>query len=257
MKKAVHNRTLFGIIIFFLLFLVQIFLGKAGYFFADMIPYQKIDPCNCFARISIHHAIQMIIAIIVVIILGKLLKIDFNFKLGDIGKGMKFVALFTAVFAVISVAVHILMLICEQLPVYNYPLDTRNILGTLGFNLFLTGPMEEIVYRALPITMLIYAFGKSVPIKGNITLEVVLTSLLFAFAHIKWSLNPFAFEVTFNVFYAFVLGTIQGIVYQKYESILYPVLMHSFSNVLMVGIGYLFIGGGHHEIKETFFTLMS
>ena len=241
MKKEVHNRILFGIIVFFLILIVQIFLGKAGYFFADMIPYQKIDPYDCFARLSIHHAIQMIIAIIAIIILGKLLKIDFYLGLGDIGKGMKFTASFTAVFAVISVIVHILMLICGQLPVYDYPLDTRNILGTLGFNLFLTGPSEEIIYRALPITMLIYAFGKSIPRKGYITLEVVLTSLLFALAHIKWSLIPFVFEVNFNFFYAFVLGIIQGIVYQKSKSILYPVLMHSFSNVLMVGTGYLFI----------------
>ncbi len=64
--------------------------------------------------------------------------------------------------------------------------------------------------------------------------------MLFAFAHMKWSLFPVRFEIdTFQIIYAFVLGTIQGIVYQKSKSILYPLLMHSFSNVLMVGGGYL------------------
>lgn len=242
MKKLVQSKTLFGITVFILLFLAQIILGKAGSFFADMVPYQKIDPFNSFARISIHHAIQMIIAIMAIVILSKQLKIDFYFKLGDKSKGMKYLALYSATFVVISVAVHIFMLSYDQLPVYNFPLDTRNILGTLGFQLFLSGPAEEIVYRALPITMLIYAFGKSVQIKGSITLEVILTSLLFSFAHIKWSLNPFVFEVNFfSVFYAFILGCIQGIVYQKSKSILYPILMHSFSNVLMVGTGYLFV----------------
>jgi len=240
-EKLEHNRTLFGIIVFFLLFLVQIILGKAGYFFSNMIPYQKIDPYDIFASISIHHAVQMIIAIIAIIMLSKLLKIDFYFKLGDISKGMKYLALFTAAFAIISVAIHILMLANDQLPIYDFPLDRRNILGTLGFQLFLSGPSEEIVFRALPITMLVYALRKSIPIKGNITLEVILASLLFSFAHINWSLNPFVFEVDFfPIFYAFVLGSIQGIVFQKSKSILYPILMHSFSNVLMVGIGYLF-----------------
>jgi len=240
-KELERGRTLPGITVFLLLFLAQRILGEAGYFFADMIPYQKIDPYNCFARISIHHATQMLIGIIAIMILSKLLKIDFYFRLGDISKGMKYLTLFTASFVIISVAVHIFMAVCNQLPVYNFPLDKRNVLGTLGFQLFLSGPMEEIIYRALPISLLVYAFGKSVPVRGSITLEVILSSLLFAFAHIKWSLNPFVFEVNyFGVLYAFVLGTIQGVAYQKSKSILYPVLMHSLSNVLMVGIGYLF-----------------
>jgi len=35
--------------------------------------------------------------------------------------------------------------------------------------------------------------------------------------------------------------TIQGIAYQESQSVLYPMLMHSLANVLMVGTGYLFI----------------
>lgn len=241
MKNQVHRRTLSGITVFLLLFLVQIFSGKAGHFFADIIPYQRIDPYDCFARISIHHAVLLTIALIIIGVLKRLLKTDFYFKIGDKSRGMKYVALYTAAFALISAAVHVFMSTVRQLPAYDFPLDLRNILGTLGFQLFLSGPAEEILYRALPVTMLVYAFGKSIPIKGDITLEVILTSLLFAFGHIKWSLSPLAFEVNlFGVLYAFVLGTIQGIVYQKSESIIYPMMMHSFSNVLMVGTGYLF-----------------
>lgn len=97
------------------------------------------------------------------------------------------------------------------------------------------------VFRALPIILLQYSFGRSIKIKGNLTLEVILASVLFAFAHVNWSLAPLNFELDyFQILYAFVLGTIQGIVYQRSRSILYPVLMHSFSNVLMVGGGYVF-----------------
>jgi len=85
--------------------------------------------------------------------------------------------LFTAVFAVVSVALHILMCVNDQLPMYDFPLERRNILGTLVFQLFLSGSSEEIVFRAFPITMLIYAFGNSNSIKGKITLEVILASV--------------------------------------------------------------------------------
>jgi len=241
MKKLKHNRILYGIITLFILLLVQIFLGKAGHFFANMISCRQIDPYGVFVGISIHHAVQMTIALIVIVMLSKLLKIDFYFKLGDVRKGTKYFALFTTVFIVISIALHILMYAYHQLPTYSYPLDGRNILGTLGFQLFLSGPSEEIVFRALPITMLIYAFGKSVPIKGNVTLEAILASVLFSLAHINWSLRPFVVNVDFfRIIYAFALGSIQGVVYQKSKSILYPILMHSCSNVLMVGVGYLF-----------------
>jgi len=241
-KKLGQNRTLFGVAMFFLVFLAQIILGKVGSIFAKVIPYERIDPYRIFAGISIHHAVQMLIAIIIAIILSKWLKIDFYFKLGDIRKGMKYLAIFTVTFVVISVAVHLFMRAYDCLPVYDFPLNRRNILGTLGFQLFLSGPSEEILFRSLPITLFVFAFAKSIPIKGNITLEVILASLLFSIAHINWSLHPFVFEVNwFRLLYAFVLGTIQGIVFQKSRSILYPSLMHSVSNVLMVGVGYLFV----------------
>ena len=242
MKTLKCNRIVFGIITFMLLLVTQILLGKAGHYVAGLIPYQSIDPFDCFAGISIHHAVQLLIAMALMLVLSKLLSLDFYFKLGDKNKGTKYLITFTAAFAVITVAQHTLMALNNQLPVYTFPLDGRNIIGTLGFQLLLSGPAEEVVFRALPIILLTRSFGNSIKIKGSITLEVILASLLFAFAHVKWSLIPLSFEAEyFQIIYAFVLGIIQGVAYQRSKSILYPVLMHSFSNVLMVGGGYVFI----------------
>ncbi|NLG26753.1 MAG: CPBP family intramembrane metalloprotease, partial [Chloroflexi bacterium] len=79
-------------------------------------------------------------------------------------------------------------------------------------------------------------------IQGDITLEVVLAALLFAAAHITWSPAPFRVAQLdlFSLIYAFVMGVLNGVVLQKSRSVLYPLLMHSLSNVLMVGTGYLF-----------------
>ncbi len=241
MEKAERNRTLLGIPVFILLLLTQIFLGKAGSLIAGSVPYQPIDPFDSFAEISIHHATMLFIAMLIILVLSKLLNLNFYFQIGDKKKGVKYLIIFSAVFAVISIVQHTFMALNNQLPVYAFPLDGRNIIGTLGFQLLLSGPAEEVVFRALPITLLTYSFGKSIKLKGSVTLEVVLASVLFAFAHVNWSLIPLTFEADyFQIIYAFVLGTIQGIVYQKSKSILYPVLMHSISNVLMVGGGYVF-----------------
>jgi len=241
MKTLKCNRAAFGMFAFILLLVMQILLGKAGHLLAALIPYQQIDPFDSFAEISIHHAVQLLIAMSIILALRKLLYLDFYFQLGDKKKGIKYLTIFTAAFAVISVAQHAFMAVNNQLPVYAFSLDERNIIGTLGFQLLLSGPAEEVVFRALPIILLTYSFGKSIEIKGSFTLEVILASVLFAFAHVNWSLIPLTFEANcFQIIYAFLLGTIQGIVYQRSRSILYPVLMHSFSNVLMVGGGYVF-----------------
>jgi membrane protease YdiL (CAAX protease family) len=84
--------------------------------------------------------------------------------------------------------------------------------------------------------------GKSTKTKWGITLETIIAAFLFSIAHIKWSLFPFTIEADyFQLFYAFAQGIIAGKAYQDSQSIIYPMLMHSFSNVLMVGAGYLFL----------------
>lgn len=242
MKAYKLDGLLYGSITVLALFIVQVLSGKAGGFVADLISYKEFDPYDAYAWISVHHIIEMLIALAIIAVLGKLLKIDFGFELGDTRKGTKYLVVYTAAFTVVTLITHILMYINNQLPAYDFPLNKSNIIGTLGFQLLLSGPSEELLFRALPITMLVYAFGKRVPIRGHITLEVIIASFLFAIAHMKWSLSPFTVDANlFRLFYAFVLGTIQGVAYQETHSILYPMLTHSLSNVLMVGTGYLFI----------------
>lgn len=244
MAKCSNNKfykLLYGSIAVIALFIVQVFAGKAGRAVADLLAYNKIDFYNIYAWVSVHHIIQMLIVLAIIAVLTKLLKVDFGFKLGDSKKGMRYLIFFTAAFAAVALISHILMYIYHQLPRYDFPLNKSNVIGTLGFQLFLSGPSEEILFRALPVTMLTYVFGKSINIKWNITLEIIIASFLFSIAHMNWSLFPFTMEVNyFQLFYAFVLGTIQGIAYQESRSIVYPMLMHSLSNFLMVGTGYLF-----------------
>jgi len=56
-------------------------------------------------------------------------------------------------------------------------------------------------------------------------------------AHINWTLSPFTIKVDyFQLFYAFILGVIQGVAYQKSRSIVYLALMHSVSNFFTIGL---------------------
>jgi len=241
MKTLKSNRVLLGIITFVLLLVMQELLVWVTRLIADLVTYQGIDPYDSFAKNCIQQGAIFIIALLIILVLGKLMNLDFYFQLGDKKRGFIYLAIFTAAFVVISILQHTYMALNNRLPVYSFPLDGRSIIGTLGFQLLFTGPTEELTFRALPIVLLTRSFGKSIQIKGSVTLEVILASVLFAFAHVRWSMIPLRFEADyFQIIYAFIMGTIQGIVYQKTKSILYPVLMHSFSNFLMVGGGYVF-----------------
>ena len=240
-KRTKQKKILLYGIMVLLLLVFQEVLSGVGRTVADLLLYERFDPYKAFAWVSVHHITEMLITLAVIMILSKLLKVDFGFGLGDRKKGKKYVVVYTAIFAGVTLVCHLLMLIYNMLPVYDFPLNKNNILGTLGFQLLLSGPAEEILYRALPITMLEHVLGKSVKVKWGITLETILASLLFAIAHMKWSLFPLTFEANYlRLLYAFVLGTIQSIAYQDSRSIMYPMFMHSISNVLMVGTGYLF-----------------
>jgi hypothetical protein len=147
---------------FIALFLVQVFAGKSGWFVADLFSYDSFDPDHLFARLSVHHIVQMLIALAVIMVLSKLIKADFGFWLRDFKKGVRYFLIFTAVIAVIALIYHILMYVLGQGLAYDFPLTKRNVLGTLGFQLFLSGTSEEILYRALPVTVLVYVFGKNI-----------------------------------------------------------------------------------------------
>lgn len=153
---------------FIALFFVQVLAGKSGWVVADLFSYDSFDPYHLFARLSVHHIVQMLIALTVIAVLSKRIKADFGFQLGDGKKGLRYFLIFTAVIAVIALIYHILIYVLGQAQAYDFPLTQKNVLGTLGFQLFLSGTSEEILYRALPVTVLVYVFGKSIQIKWDI-----------------------------------------------------------------------------------------
>lgn len=77
MKTLKCNRAVFGIIAFILLLVMQILLGKTGHLVSGLIPYQQIDPFGSFAEISIHHAVELLIALALILVLSKLLNLIF------------------------------------------------------------------------------------------------------------------------------------------------------------------------------------
>ncbi len=79
--------------------------------------------------------------------------------------------MYTAIFAGVTLVSHILMYINNTLPAYDFPLNTSNVFGTLGFQLLLSGPAEEILFRSDPYYNARASNGKKCKVKWGITLR--------------------------------------------------------------------------------------
>lgn len=222
-----------------ILFIVQSFASKFGELIADLFNYTMIDKDDIFMRVSVHHVVQMIIALLLIFIIGKTKKLNFHLKPKFDKMGILYTSIFSIVILIYVFISYIIGYKLNTIAPYEYELNMTNILGSLGFQLLLSGTSEEILFRALPIT--VFGAFSCRKRENDYRFAIVMPSMLFSIAHIKWTMLPFAVSFSwFQLIYAFVLGLAYGVTYIKSKSIIYPMLMHGLSNFFMVGIGYMF-----------------
>ena len=218
--------------------LVVFLLGapKVGAWVAGLFDYSRIDPDGAFMWISIHHMVQALLILIVVFILTKRFKVDFHLGMGNKEVGFRYLKRFLLIFLVYVVVAFGSTMIISGVPSFQYPLTAKNIVGSLGFQLLLSGPSEEIIFRAFAMTMFVLLISKG-RLNKHLSYANLFAALVFGAAHMHISLSPFdvSFKTT-QVLLAIGLGYFYGDCYEKSKSVVYPMLMHSLSNVMMVGV---------------------
>ncbi len=222
-----------------LLFTLQTALAQLAVRIADLFNYRSIDPFGVFAWISVHHIAQGLLTLLVIAALYLLFGLDFRLGMGDRRMGTRIVLIVTAGLAAYQLLMAFIYIAAGIYKPFPHPLDTRNVLGSLGFQLLLSGTSEELLFRAFPIVLLSLVTGRVfVLLKGRIVLPltVLISAVLFSVAHINWTLNPFSIHLNWlQLLYALALGILQGWVYVKTGSVVYSMVIHGASNVLVVG----------------------
>lgn len=228
------------------LFVFQSLASKAGGLVAGFFDYSCIDKDGVFMYITVHHLVQMGIACAAIVLarkmpgrLGTLRGTDFHLKPKLSRTGIFHTAIFSVIIMVYVFISYIAAYRLGRIEPPGYKLTAANVIGSLGFQLLFSGTSEEILFRALPITILDVLPSR--PGCGRQLLSVVIASFLFSLAHIRWSLFPTSMSFScFQLVYAFILGIVYGITFLKSRSVLYPAVMHGLSNFVMVGAGYMF-----------------
>ncbi|MDP3386516.1 MAG: CPBP family intramembrane metalloprotease [Eubacteriales bacterium] len=224
--------------VFWTLVLLAMLLGipKFAGFVADVFSYASIDPDGSFAWIYVHHIVQTIIFIIIIAGLSRYKSFDFGLGWGNKAAGRKCVLLFMLFFSIYTVGAFSTVIMSGGFEHFTYPLTTNNIIGQMSFQLLMSGPSEELIFRAFAITTL-SMFYKGRILGNKVSIANVIAAVIFALAHVRWSIIPFEISYSsFQLVYALVLGIFYGDCYEKSGSVYYPMIMHSFSNVVMVGV---------------------
>ena len=232
-----NSKYIITAILIVALFAVQFLFSRLGFLISQLFDYSAIDPDNLFAQVSVHHIIQMLCALVLIFIIWKVKKTEgFNLRPHLDFRGIKDTVIFCLAITVYYFAVYIIGSFTNTINTYDYALNAVNVSGTLGFQLLLSGPSEEILFRSLPITVLLSVLDPDS--KRDRAIAVIGAAALFGIAHI----NVFTFQVPwFQVCYAFVLGIFYGYTFIRSRSVIYPMIMHSMSNVISVGGCYLYM----------------
>ena len=238
------------------LFLTLLLLGvpRLAGLFAGLFDYSAIDPDGAFAWISVHHIVQALVFLVLMLVIIKVSDIRFGFGWGDREEGLSYLRLFVLIYTA-YVLVHriIVFFLTGSLPVFWHPLTTRNIIGQLSFQLLLSGPSEELVFRGFAITMLGLMVKGAVAggetgaghaitkmFGGSITAANLIAAVIFGLAHVRFALAPFSATFdTGQVIVSVILGLFYGVCYERSKSMVYPMIMHSFGNVVVVGISII------------------
>lgn len=206
---------------------------------ADVFDYSRIDPDGAYAWISVHHLVQAMIVLVIMVIITRRRGIHFGFGWGDRQVGWKWVRIFALIFAVYVLVSLLLVMATGTFQFFPYPPTALNVTGQLGFQLLLSGPSEELIFRAFAITILAL-WLKGGLFRGTLSYASIIAAIIFALAHVGIGFEPFTLSYNpFQLIYAFALGLAYGACYEQSKSIYYPMMMHSLSNVVAVAVSII------------------
>jgi membrane protease YdiL (CAAX protease family) len=222
------------------MFVLQTGIARIGIWAAGLFNYRAIDPDGAFLWISVHHIAQGLAALGLMLLLSRLFRLDFHLGMGKKRLGFAIVLWFTGLVFVYQFGMWFVLNALHLAKPFPYPVNARNLLGYFGFQLLLSGTSEELLFRALPITLLLMlSQGRISLFEGRVklSLAVITAAVLFSIGHINWSTHPFrlSYDVS-QLLYALLMGLVQGWAYEKAGSVVYPMMMHGISNVFVTAV---------------------
>jgi membrane protease YdiL (CAAX protease family) len=214
------------------LFVAQWVVAVAGVLVAWQVPPDRLDPHGTYLRISVHHVVQGVLALGLLALAARR-GVDVRLRIGDARRGWRLVG---AVLLALGAYLVLYQVVLHALGGRPQPVNPAlgALLPLLGFQLLLSGPSEELLYRALAIGVLERVRPRTLVARIPLTTQNLVAAVLFSLAHVTWTNQPFALHADWSqLAFCLVLGTVEGVVLERTGSVLYPMAVHSGANVLV------------------------
>jgi len=196
-----------------------------------------VDPEKVFLWLIIHHVLVLAFTVLV---MKFIFRIDFRqwgFNLNKLPESLWIIRRFVPFYFGVVLLLQLPNVISGNAPSFDYPLTAKNMTGYLGFQFLLTGTAEEPLFRGLLMTVLAkYMTGVHRIGDWEIPSTGLVATILFMLAHIGYTFSPFAIThfSLFQQFGAFGLGLFYAIVFHRTGSLLAPIILHGYSNVILI-----------------------
>lgn len=198
-----------------------------------------IDPNGSFSWLVIHHAIQLTLTIMLMLVLsnGQLSLWGFNFDRWK--TSLMFIVGLVMVFG----AAEYFRISSGGSSAFDAPRVAPDMLGVQGFQYIMSGLGEEPLFRAFIIVFLARVIPQIIRLgELEIPATVLVATGLFMFAHIQIDYAQFAIVHADlgQQLKALQFGLLYGIAFHYTRSLLAPIVMHGISNGLPMSIELYF-----------------
>lgn len=200
-----------------------------------------LDPDRVFIELILHHLFQALIALGAIMIFRRRYKIGwevFGFSWQQFPSALRAVMIFVVIWTVIQVSLSVLWIYVLKRE-FSLPFNPTlwNTAGRMLFQLGFSGLSEELLYRALNLTVLLF-FARKAFAKENVATAwaVILSLLIFMVDHVNFTLHP-TFAITYINWPQQVTLSIFGLFYAwiflRFRTIYAPMLAHSLLNCVI------------------------
>ena len=135
MKNMLQQVT-----VIFVTFVLLIGLPIIGGLVANQFSYSSIDQDGSYMWISIHHIVQALLIVPFMLLIKKIWpNSNLGLHKGNVRLGLKYIGMFTLVFIGYTVVGYVIVLTTQTFQSFQFPMNLRNVVGYLGFQLLLSG----------------------------------------------------------------------------------------------------------------------
>ncbi len=207
--------------------------------------FQVLDPDGVFAWRFLHHIVQTLLTAAVIVFLAARWRrpaaqwgLNLNKSKWSMTMFWRY-CLGCAIYSIVSA--WLAMRASGLSSAINHPMTARNVIGNLSFMFTMPGISEELLFRALVMSILSRSWQGKIRLTGfDVSTSGFIASVVFSLAHIGFTVFPL--RITYlnpaQLLIAFGHGVFYAVMYDHTKSLLGPVLVHNASDGILAAVFY-------------------